>query len=175
VAKATAKPSTPSSPPGSTSLAAHFKRLRAPISRHEVILHLTNLFRSGFEIHPPLPREWWLTLDRANQLRVVLADGTVLDADKVFVRERYENPFKPVPLPPAAIAGFGVETKAPPPVITAKEAARLEPEQWQWLRHAVVRFPERKDESRAKYFKRLEGHMRRELQDRVWGQCISGA
>jgi hypothetical protein len=79
-----------------------------------------------------------------------------------------KNPFAPIipdDVPPP-------KPHPPLPAITAKEAARLESPQW--LVHAVVRFPERKNESRAKYFERLAGKMRGELGDRAWGAVHLG-
>jgi hypothetical protein len=59
-----------------------------------------------------------------------------------------------------------VPLSSPPPPLTSREAARLDPKSW--LVHAPDRFPEREGESREEYFKRVAQHMRRELKERAW-------
>jgi hypothetical protein len=181
MAKAGKKASTPfpppdkvALPPGSVSpwvsLAALFKQLDSPWGTYNKTLReLTALLCSGVDIHPPLTPEYWLELTRAGELRLVLVDGTVRDADKIFVRKRYENPFAPAVLSPAQMAGLAVvkpKTKPSGPVPTAKEAARLGPKQW--VIYAADRFPEQETESRTEYFERLARHMRKELPEHAW-------
>jgi hypothetical protein len=161
VAKAAIKSSTPSPPPGSVSLKAHFERLQ-----RESQQALTALLQSSeTEVHPPLPSGWRVEVS----FTLVTSDGKPLDPAEVFLRKRVENPFKPISPPAAVIAALyaGKEPPLPPlQPVTAQEAAAHGPKQW--LVYVPDRFPETAGETRAKYFKRVAKHMRKELGEEAW-------